>query len=219
MDYKIVYSKRRTVALVVDRTGKVIVRAPRKVDLSLVERFIVEKQGWIEKQIARSKKPGLLGKLFTHGELFWFLGNQYPLYIQPEYSSKLQFNQTQFIVSKFSVHKAKNLFELWYRNQAKALLQQRAEHLAVVMGIKYSKITITGANTRWGSCSSRGTINFTWRLVMAPLEVVDYVVVHELSHIVQHNHSVKFWKLVSLYAPNFRQSKLWLNRHGRELVI
>lgn len=206
-------------ALAVDKFGVLTVRAPRRVDLNIVARFINEKRAWIEKQVQKSREVRSSRKNFSEGELFWFLGRQYPLTIQTDYGSRLLFDQSNFILSKFQRHKAEALFERWYRKQARLTMLSRTEYWAGQMGLKFSKITITGANTRWGSCSRSGSINFTWRLVMAPEEVIDYVIIHELAHLVHHNHSQKFWALVAAYCPSFSELRLWLRKQGHVLTL
>jgi predicted metal-dependent hydrolase len=102
----------------------------------------------------------------------------------------------------------------WYRNQAKQVLTEQAARYACSTGLSYKKINITGAQKRWGSCSSSGNLNFSWRLVMAPMEVVEYVIVHELVHLREQNHSARFWKLVSEILPEYRSQRRWLNEKG-----
>jgi len=215
MDYHLIRSSRRTVALII-RNGNLIVRAPRRADLAEIERFIRAKQGWIQKHLAKAANRQSPKKKYQDGEKFWFLGQEYPLHITDDYRSKLFYDGDQFILSQFQIHKAKSLFENWYRVQAKKILAERAIFFADKMGLLYKKITITGANTRWGSCSGKGTVNFSWRLIMAPLEIVDYVTVHELAHLAHHNHSKSFWLYVKNYYPDYKSAKNWLKEKGHE---
>ena len=87
------------------------------------------------------------------------------------------------------------------------------------MELKYDKIIITGAMKRWGSCSSKGNLNFAWRLVMAPIDIIDYVVVHELSHIVHRNHSKRFWEQVETIFPDYKIKRKWLKEYGCTMVL
>ena len=109
---------------------------------------------------------------------------------------------------------AAQLFEQWYRQQARTVFTERVELYAQKYGFEYAKIRISSARTRWGSCSSKGTLSFTWRLVMAPLEIVDYVVVHELSHLREHNHSKAFWAQVAAILPDYKSRRKWLKVNG-----
>ncbi len=123
-----------------------------------------------------------LSKHYTEGETFLYLGQSYPLAIVTRQRPALSFNGTTFRLAKSALPKAEQVFTRWYKEQATLLLFERVLTIAGKHGFEYQKIRISSARTRWGSCSSRGTLSFTYRLVMAPLEVVDYVVLHELVH-------------------------------------
>lgn len=102
--------------------------------------------------------------------------------------------------------------------QAKASLPERAAYFAPLVGVTYGNITIRSQRTRWGSCSSKGNLNFNCLLMLAPEDVRDYVVVHELCHRKEMNHSPRFWAKVARILPNYRQSQKWLKEHGRALI-
>lgn len=103
------------------------------------------------------------------------------------------------------------------RARARALVHELAENEASRLGLSFRRIAIRDQRTRWGSCSSRGTLSFNWRLVLAPLEVAEYVVVHELCHLREPNHSPRFWELVAAARPGYREQRRWLAEHGWEL--
>ncbi|MCK5569045.1 MAG: M48 family metallopeptidase, partial [Spirochaetes bacterium] len=107
----------------------------------------------------------------------------------------------------------------WYKEQAYKKIRERLDRYSVVSDIQFKKFTISNAQKRWGSCSSRGNLHFSWRLIMAALRVVDYVVVHELVHIREQNHSAKFWKKVELLLPDYRSNRQWLKLNGYSLDI
>ncbi|KPU43042.1 hypothetical protein OXPF_32920 [Oxobacter pfennigii] len=108
-------------------------------------------------------------------------------------------------------------FERMYKNIAKDLIEQRVSYYSSIMGLSYNKVTIKDQKTRWGSCSKKGNLNFNYRLIMAPDEVADYVVIHELCHLKHLNHSEKFWNMVRMYMPDYEQSKKWLKDNGANL--
>jgi predicted metal-dependent hydrolase len=114
---------------------------------------------------------------------------------------------------------ARGRFERWYRAQAEEVITERVRLFAVRSGLAFQGLRISGAKSRWGSCSSKGTLNFSWRLIMAPLWVVDYVVVHELSHLVEHNHSKRFWAHVARYFPDYTNARRWLRENQQLLEI
>lgn len=111
------------------------------------------------------------------------------------------------------------LLEQWYRGQARNIITGRVEHFGSKLNLSYNRIFIKGQKTRWGSCSSLKNLNFNWRLVMAPVEVIDYIVIHELSHLAEMNHSRKFWQLVENHCPNHREHRKWLREYGPGLTL
>ena len=219
MNYNLIRSNRRSVALVVDRQGILVVRAPKFAALGEIERFVAQKRGWIEKHQRAAAEFNRRKKQYIEGEKFLFLGQEYPLRIVDGHQRRLVFNQREFLLSAPQAGAGKELFVRWYRRQAGDLFPKRAEFWQQKMGVNYKKLTVTGANTRWGSCSGRGTINFSWRLMAMPPEVIDYVVIHELAHLAHHNHSPKFWDLVGRFCPDFKLSKKWLNSRGKNPIL
>jgi predicted metal-dependent hydrolase len=104
------------------------------------------------------------------------------------------------------------------RREARARISLIAQSEAAALGVAYSRLTVRDQRSRWGSCSSKGALNFNWRLVLAPHDVLDYVVVHEICHLVELNHGPRFWRLVERRRPNYRDSKRWLDEHGWEIL-
>jgi predicted metal-dependent hydrolase len=217
MDYRLIRSRRRTVSLRITRDGSLVVRAPLKVSQALIDKAVAEKSEWIEKTLKKFKPAPK--KLFIDGETFLFLGERYSLQVIDEYRSRLEFRYNAFRLSRFKQNHAKDVFIDWYKKQAEMIIGQRADYFAGLMNVKFRRLLITSANTRWGSCSNYGTINFTWRLVLAPLDIVDSVVVHELAHLIHHNHSKRFWDKVKEHYPNYPQAKKWLKQHSHLLHI
>jgi predicted metal-dependent hydrolase len=109
--------------------------------------------------------------------------------------------------------------ERWYRRQAKEVFSERLDAIVERNGTAYERVTIRDQKTRWGSCSSSGTISFNWRLLLAPESVMDYVIEHEAAHIEVRDHSSRFWALLDRRVPDWRDSRLWLKRHGGTLRL
>lgn len=216
---QLIRSKRKTVAIIVQRDGKVIVRAPLKASERQIRQFVESKIGWIgEKKIQMQEQAPALQRKFTAGERFPYLGQDYALSVVSGPRAGLRF-EGGFSLNQNSQAEAALLFEKWYKAAARKVLTERVRFYAQKFGLKYQKIRISSARTRWGSCSSRGTLSFTWRLVMAPLEVVDYVVVHELAHLRVQNHSAAFWAEVAQMMPDFKRQRDWLKKNGRFLTL
>lgn len=231
---KIIRSKRRTIALEISRDANLIVRAPYGAPMDFIEKFVFKKRFWIkEKQeFIKEKREKIVPKEFVNGESFLYLGNMYKLeFVDLECSGKPQLYESEGRLSCFIVfdngfqisHKhlsaAKDILIAWYKEQAYQKISERVHWHSSLSGLKYNKIRISNALMRWGSCSAKGNLNFSWRLIMAPLVVVDYVVVHELAHIEQKNHSKYFWNKVKIMLPDYGQYRRWLKENTHLLAI
>lgn len=117
-----------------------------------------------------------------------------------------------------ATHDLADVLDWWYREAARAVLTARADAVAADLGVGYKRLTIRDGRSRWGSCSAAGGLNFSWRLVLAPPAVLDYLVVHELAHLRELNHSPRFWAIVAAHAPDYRLQQTWLKRHGAALM-
>lgn len=216
---QLIRARRRTIAILVQRDGKVVVRAPLKAPEALIRQFVESKAGWIrEKKAEAAEIVRPAAKTFSEGENFLFLGREYSLSLVKGQRAALRFENGFFLEPKY-LPDAQDVFEKWYRAAALQVLSGRAQFFAEKFGLRYTKIRISAARTRWGSCSTLGTLSFTWRLVMAPLEVVDYVVIHELAHLKVKNHSPRFWAEVARMLPDYRAHAAWLKKNGRGLSL
>ena len=216
---QIIRSKRKTLAVIIKNDGSLIVRAPMRTSDQRIKEFVEEHRSWIQKKQAEIKSIVLLSpKQYVPGEMFMFLGESYPLEIVKDQEKSLILNGSFKLADK-AANRAETIFERWYRGQAKKILKERVDLYASHYGFQYQGIKITSAKTRWGSCSSKGALNFSWRLIMAPLEQVDYVVAHELVHTIHHNHSNTFWKKVEKVMPDFKERKKWLRKNGPQLML
>lgn len=222
MDIKIdqiIRSRRRTVGLQVAPDASLIVRVPHKMPLETIHALARQKLPWIlrKQRFVRERYLPASPKVFAPGEKFLYLGEAYELFVTPGAYGPLVFNEKGFFLREGCVALGKWLFRDWYREQAGELLTSRVRHYTQMTGARFSRLGISNAKGRWGSCSSRGVLNFSWRLVMAPRDVVDYVVVHEVVHLEELNHSKRFWQKVKALAPDFPRAKRWLERHQQLL--
>ncbi len=204
----------------VEADGSLVVRAPLRFPDSKIEKFILEHADWIRarQELAHRRMADNPPKKYLPGELFWYLGERYPLQIVPRASLPLQLEQ-HFVLDRHYQPQARQIFEAWYRRQARQVLYERSAFYASQLGLRFNRLRLSSARTRWGSCSNQGTLSFAWRLVMAPLEVIDYIVVHELTHLKIPNHSNLFWAQVSSVMPGYRQQTAWLKQHGHQLSL
>jgi predicted metal-dependent hydrolase len=217
---QLVRSRRKTIALIVHPDGSLEVRAPKLMTEQAIREFVDGHADWVHKQQTRARKYAPPPpKQFTEGETFLFLGQSYPLNIVAHQRPALTFDGATFRLAKSALPRAKEYFVRWYKAQAMDTLSEQVKSIAERHGFTYQKIRISSARTRWGSFSSKGTLSFTWRLVMAPPEIVEYVVVHELVHTKIHNHSKKFWAGVAEILPEYKQRMVWLRKNGKNLTL
>jgi predicted metal-dependent hydrolase len=218
---KIVRSNRRSVGIEIGRDASLIVRAPKRTTMEAIEKIVSEKRGWItEKQrIMQERLNSIPDRKFENGENFPLLGKEYPLFVAENAMPHLSFSGTKFILKKRYQGQARRLFFVWYRKKAAEIIPPRVEHYARLHSIEYKKINISWAASRWGSASSQGTLSFSWRLVMAPVTIIDYVVVHELAHLVEQNHSRRFWDRVTEMYPAYQRARQWLADNGHILTL
>ena len=175
MDYRIIRSNRKTVAIEITPQGEILVRCPNRMAKRDIQHFVESKMGWISSHLA--KLPAM----------------QQIIPLTPDEINILS-------------------------SQAKQIIPVRTAHFANQMGVTYGRITIRSQHTRWGSCSAVGNLNFNCLLMLIPPEVLDYVIVHELCHRKEMNHSPRFWAEVEKVLPDYRLRKAWLKEHGSALI-
>ena len=180
IQFQIIRSPRRTIALEITRTGQVLVRAPKHMAETEIHRFVQEKSDWLMKHLQRREiEKAVLEE-----------------------------------AGKFTEEEVRKLVRL-----AKKIIPDKVSYYARLMNVGYGRISIRKQKSRWGSCSREGNLNFNCLLIMAPAEVLDYVVVHELSHRLEMNHSTRFWAHVESVLPNYKSAKKWLKEHGGVLML
>jgi predicted metal-dependent hydrolase len=219
--HQVIRSKRKTIALVVQRDGTLIVRVPLRTPEKTIREIVTQKADWIAKAQAKMlANPPVAGtRQFVDGEKFLLMGAKYPLKVVKGQRASLTFEAGNLLLAEKARPRAREAFSLWYKRMAAMLLPGRVESLAKKHGFKPAKIRITSARTRWGSCSTSGTISLAWRLVMAPPEVIDYVIIHELAHLNVKNHSKAFWQAVAALLPDYKKHVAWLKKNGQNLDI
>ena len=216
--YTLSRSKRKTVGLYV-RNGSVEVRAPFKCPKAEIDKFVTSKENWIEDKLALSQERAAQKKAFAlnYGDAILLRGTRYP--VVAKIGTKAGFDGEQFYLPPgLDPMRIKDTCIQIYRRLSKIHMTERVAAYSRQMGVTPTAVKITGAKTRWGSCSFRKNINFSWRLIMADDDVIDYVVVHELAHIKQMNHSQKFWAVVNDVLPDYKMRKTRLNDLQKRLA-
>ena len=215
--YTLTRSKRKTVAIYI-RNGGAEVRAPLKMPKNDIDRFIVSKEKWIKSKLALSHERAEQRENFSlnYGDTVTYRGRQYP--VVAKNGNRAGFDDEQFYMPpNLTTEQIKSACVQIYRMLAKRDLTERVLDFAKQMSVMPVAVKINGAKTRWGSCSSKKSLNFSWRLIMADDDVIDYVVVHELAHITEMNHSARFWAIVEKVLPDYRERRVSLKELQKRL--
>ncbi len=225
LSYKLIRSHRRkkTLSIQVEKDGTVLVRVPFYTPQTDIDRFLKEKNQWLQKIIGRQQKHNhdRQTRSFNPGEQFPYLGENYVLKIheRDDADGALTFTGSEFLMGRDALMGARILFHLWYQKQARVHLEERVRRLSGLMGLSPRGVAVNNARSRWGSCSPDNRLTFAWRLIMAPAEIIDYVVVHELCHMQIRNHSRDYWRLVEHILPDHRKRRTWLKDHDCLLAL
>jgi len=210
-------ARRRTLALEIDSQGELIIRAPFSLSLKKIEAFIAAKQDWIAGHVEHCLRTRRVRPKFKEGEWFNYLGCQYRLKLVAEAGLPLRLEKFFFLDERY-LKKAPLIFTNWYQKQARRVLKNRVDYYARKTGWTPKSFKIANTHKQWGSCTTRGILSFSWRLVLAPLEVIDYVVVHELAHLKHRHHQAAFWHAVEQHLPDYQTSRQWLRDYGGGLT-
>lgn len=224
--YFVEVSKRsRKIRISVDPERGIRLVVPHENFVREGERFLGEQLPWVSQKWRevlrrREKHKELFEPLLEKSEV-QYLGKTYQLVIEvgEKHWPPVQVEDNALVIYCVSEVLAEKILERWYRQQAKAVITGSLEYYRAQMNLKYNDLTIKDQKTRWGSCSSEGNLNFSWRLILSPKAVLDYVVIHELAHLVEMNHSSRFWALVERYCPDYKKCRKWLKENGVSLRI
>lgn len=221
LDYKIARSPRRTtLTITVERDRTIVVRAPETMTDHEVRQYVDARRQWILEKLRSPQKyqnrrhpPG---KEVVNGESAPYLGRDYRIAITDTPSGEVEF-AGGFLVPAAQRAKRWVVLRDWYVARAKQEILPRAQHHAREMGVAFTSARIVDNRYRWGSCTVRDRVNFNWRLIKAPMCVIDYVIVHELAHLIEANHTPAFWSIVRARTPTMEKARAWLKQHGQML--
>jgi predicted metal-dependent hydrolase len=219
-EYEIKYSNRKTVNISVERDRSVIVRAPKGVSEDKIDTIVKSKREWIfDKVNHKQKYPSKIEpKEFVSGETIMYLGRNYQLLVVDKDIEGVEFDQ-RFLISRSNQINAYSLFKDWYLDRAKQKIELKVKGYAKYLGVDFNEVKISDMKYRWGSCTPNNNVIFNWRLIKAPMYVLDYLIVHELTHLIEPNHTPEFWNIVSIQVPHFEKAKKWLKQNGHLLEV
>jgi len=214
-DIKVIRSRRKSIAIVVKPDGTVEVRAPKYMPMFLINAFIKSKSDWIKDRQHDLKKHKKDERKFINGEKFMYLGGEYLLklgnYVDIDIKDKYM------LFPAALGFRGKKAIELWYVKKAKKIISEQLEYYSKKMELSYKSVAFSDTKSKWGSCTHDNRLQFNWRLIMAPMIVIRYVIIHELTHTIHKNHSRSFWMKVSEQNPSYKQQIKWLKTHGEKL--
>jgi len=221
IDFELIYRNRKTLAIQIQPSESITVLAPQGLPQDIIKEKVKSKGKWIIKKLLDFKDTGYIpyNKEFVNGESFMYLGRNYSLNISTD--KDLLLPKVKISEGKLEVTTPindqdilKKAIEKWYRREAKKNIKKRVEFYKAKFSVEPEQIKIKQQKKRWGSCTSKGDLLFNWRAVMAPSPVIDYIIVHEMSHLVHKNHSNQFWKAVENILPDYKNRRKWLKDYG-----
>jgi len=212
--------KRRRVTITVERDRSVIVHAPEDASDEQIHEVVESKRHWIYEKIVHPQKyhnlPHPPGKELVSGESILYLGRQYRIEIVKAGLADIQFTQ-RFLIPDIEAPRQAEALRTWYMNRAQEKIVPRVKQYARRLGVEVAEVKIVDSRYRWGSCTPKNNINLNWRLIKAPMFVIDYVIVHELAHLIEANHTPGFWNIVHAQAPTMDKAREWLKENGQLL--
>lgn len=217
---------RKTLCINISSDNKIVVKASRTISLRQIKDFLQKKSEWIKKAINFNYevRKKYIPKKFENGENFLHLGKEYPLLIKEGHKFLIAIDDAGLSVTLPKKHTenktylSKKIIQ-WYKSQAYKKLLERISFYEPLLKTAISGLQIRSLQHSWGNCSRKGAVTFSWKLIMATLPVIDYVVIHELCHLIHHNHSLKFWQEVQRLMPGYKEHKQWLKINDNTLKL
>jgi predicted metal-dependent hydrolase len=226
ISYKIVRSCRATADIVIERDGRVLVRAPQKVPHERIEDMVESKRYWIYKNLAewRDLNATRVLREYRNGEGFLYLGRSYRLLLVADQAEPLILKDGRFclrrdLVDKGEIPAAKAAFRDYYIARGLERISSRVNYFAPKIGVSSARTSVRELGHRWASYSPAGNLAFHWKCMMAPQTIIDYIVVHELCHFHHLDHTNAFWNEVDKVMPNYRERKDWLRKNGAAMDL
>ncbi len=218
--YSLARSDRKTMSIYVEPDGSVSVRAPKDLEINKINKIIDLKSYWIYTSLSQVEQlnGSKVRRQIVDGEGFMYLGKSYRLKIDKCIKIPLALTQGYFILDENQINKAKTHFINFYKQEAKKLIPERVDYYKKKLGVNPNKIRVMELKNRWASRSTN-SLNFHWKMMLAPISIIDYVIVHELAHFLKEDHSDEFWEIVESVMPDYKDKKEWLKLRGAGLDV
>jgi len=218
IEYTLQRSQRKTASIYVERDGKVSVLVPEELSKAQIEELLESKRKWIYRNLAEWEDMNAtrVHRDYVNGEGFLYLGRSYRLKLVDEQDAPLVLKDGYFCLlsNNGSAPNADAAFKNFYRDKGKCKIPERVAQYQARMGVEANAVKIMELKNRWASCTPEGNLNFHWKCMMAPASVLDYIVVHELAHLIHPNHTQAFWNEVDKVMPDYADRREWLRQNG-----
>lgn len=215
LNYKVIFSQRKTLTIRVERDRSIVVAAPEGTSSDKIRQVIESRKLWIYEKTRHAQKydplPHPPGKELVSGESLLYLGRHYRIELE-EGNGDIRFDQKFFVPRERK--KDHSIFLDWYIARAEEKILPRVALYATNLGVSYKEAKIGKGKYRWGSCTPDDNVILNWRLIKAPMFVIDYIAVHELAHLIEQNHTPRFWNIVRAQIPAMDKAKAWLQKNG-----
>ena len=215
--HQIIRSNRKTLSLSINENSDLVVRSQHRVSDDEIQKFISEKSNWIDKKQRLVKAHLEDSENQLSSDQCLYLGSLYPLKIDNNNVKPISFNGDMFTTANVNRERINLLLKSWYKKRFIEVALPRLSYFSEKHKLKVNQVRVKEQKTLWGSCSSKNNINLNYLLIMAPMKVIDYVIVHELVHTIHKNHSAKFWQKVETIMPNYKDARYWLKENGHQL--
>jgi len=213
----IIRTHRRSLSLQITKNGELVVHAPKRLSNDYIFNYIKEKEKWIISKQKEIQERLMINKDIVKYNQILFLGKKYNIELIGGLK-KIELSENSILVPS-STSNVVTKIKTWFMTNAKKILKDRLEYFADIMQLDYASLTINNSKTRWGSCDSNRNIKLNFRLIMLPHKTLDFVLIHELAHIVEFNHSKDFYKIISLIMPSYKLQQKVLKENDYLLNI
>ena len=219
---EVLRTKRKKSASIQLNEDLVRVLVPKSLSDKRIRDLILKRSSWIQTKLKeQSKRVSITPREYVSGECFPYLGKNYRLKIVNGKDLSVKMKNGYLVVTlindKHQQEVVRSQLEKWYQEHAETQLKEKTKRFAKIVDVNPSSVSVKTYKSRWGSCSHKGEIIYNWKIILAPHRIVDYVVIHELCHLLEHNHSPKYWRQVERYTPDWKNCRNWL-RHNSDIL-
>lgn len=221
LEIELIRSNRKTVSIHIERDGSVSARIPEKISEDEILKVLKSKEYQIHKNLAQWSQLNetKVDREYVNGQSFLYLGRNYRLQLKDEKIEGIEFKKGYFFLSYSKKDKAKELFVNFYKDKLKDKLNPIINRYKGLLNVNPKDVKVMELQNRWASCTTKGNVNFHWKCAMAPIDVLNYIVAHELTHLIHQNHTKEFWNELDKIMPNYEKQKKWLSTNGVQMDL